>query len=49
MYTQGVGKKTQKTQRGYEIPVPTRKDFEDALSKVAKAPKPSTPRRRPKK
>ena len=42
-------KPTQKTPKGYEIPVPTRKDFEDALNKVAKAPKPSTPRRRPKK
>ena len=44
-----MGEKKQKTPKGYTIPVPTRKDFEDALDKVAKAPKPSTPRRRPKK
>jgi len=40
-----AAKKTQKTPKGHEIPVPRRKDFEDVLNKVAKAPaKPSTPR-----
>jgi len=42
-------KKTQKTAKGYEIPVPVRKDFEDILDKIAKTPKRSTPKRRPKK
>ncbi len=42
-------KKTQKTAKGYEIPVPARKEFEDVLDKVAKAPKRSTPKRRPAK
>jgi len=35
--------KTQKTPKGYEIPVPTRREFYEALEKVAKArskPKP---------
>ena len=41
-------KKTQKTPKGHEIPVPKRKDFEDMLDKVAKAPKRLTSRR-PKK
>jgi len=40
-------KKTQKTPKGKEIPVPTREDVLRDLKKVAKA-KPSTPRR-PKK
>lgn len=44
-----MGEKKQRTPKGYEIPVPKRSDFEDALNKVAKAPKRSTPRRRPKK
>jgi len=42
-------KPTQKTPKGYTIPVPTRKDFEDILDKVAKTPKRSTPKRRPAK
>ena len=41
-------KKTQKTPKGHEIPVPKRKDFDAMLNKVAKAPKRSTTRR-PKK
>ena len=42
-------KPTQKTPKGHEIPIPKRSDFEKVLDSVAKAPKPSTPRRRPKK
>ncbi|MBI2171529.1 MAG: hypothetical protein HYU30_05855 [Chloroflexi bacterium] len=44
---------TQKTpKQGYEIPVPTKDDVFKVLEKAAepiKPPKPSTPRRRPKK
>ncbi len=40
---------TQKTPKGYEIPIPTRKGFDAILDKVAKAPKRSTPKRRPAK
>lgn len=37
MYTQGVGdKKTQKTPKGHEIPVPKRTDVLRDLKKVAK-------------
>ena len=41
----------QKTPKGYEIPVPTKGEFEAVLDKVAKAPKPkpSDTRRSPKK
>ena len=39
----------QTTPKGLEIPVPTRKEVEDALEKLAHSPKPSIPRRRPKK
>jgi hypothetical protein len=42
-------KKMQKTPKGHEIPVPTKKDVFDILEKAAKPIKPSTPRRRPKK
>ncbi len=42
-------KKTQKTPKGYTIPVPTRRQVEDALDKMAKPKKPSVTRRRPKK
>ena len=42
-------KKTQKTPKGHEIPVPTRREIEDALDKMAKPTKPSVTRRRPKK
>jgi hypothetical protein len=41
--------KKQKTPQGYEIPVPTRKDFDAILDKVAKPAKRSTPKRRPAK
>ena len=40
---------TQKTPKGYEIPIPKRGDFDAILDKVAKAPKRSTPKRRPTK
>ena len=47
-YTARMDEPTQTTPKGYEIPIPTRKDFEDALDKIAK-PKPpakgSTPSR----
>jgi hypothetical protein len=39
----------QKTSKGLEIPVPTRKQVEEALDKMAKSKQPSTPTRRPKK
>jgi hypothetical protein len=39
----------QKTPKGLEIPVPTRKEVEEALHKMAKSKKPSVPTRRPKK
>lgn len=39
---------TQKTAKGYEIPVPKRRDFDQMLTKLAKPPKKSAPRR-PKK
>ena len=42
-------KKTQKTPKGYTIPVPTRRQVEDAMDKMAKPKKPSVTRRRPKK
>jgi len=49
MYTQIVtDQPTQKTPHGQEIPVPKREDFLRNLKKAAR-PKPSTPRRRPKK
>jgi len=41
-------KKTQKTPKGYEIPIPTRGEFYKNLAKTVKRPKRSTPRR-PKK
>jgi hypothetical protein len=40
--------RTQKTPKGYEIPVPTRREFYEALEKVAKKPKP-LPASRPEK
>jgi hypothetical protein len=43
-----MGKKTQKTPKGHEIPVPTKEEFETALDKEAKPVKESPPRR-PKK
>jgi hypothetical protein len=39
----------QKTPKGLEIPIPTRKEVEEALDKMAKSKQPSTPARRPKK
>ena len=42
-------KKTQKTPKGYEIPIPKRGDFDAILDKVAKPAKRSTPKRRPSK
>jgi hypothetical protein len=45
----GVTEKKQTTPKGYQIPVPTRKDFEGVFDKVAKTPKRSTPKRSPKK
>ena len=39
----------QKTPKGLEIPVPTRKEVEEALDKLAHSPKPLIRRRRPKK
>jgi hypothetical protein len=42
-------KPMQKTPKGYEIPIPKRKDFDAILDKVAKPPKRSTPKRRPTK
>jgi len=39
----------QNTPKGLEIPVPTRKEVDDALDRMAKSKKPSIPRRRPKK
>ena len=39
----------QKTKKGLEIPVPTRKQVENALNKMAKSKLPSIPRRSPKK
>ena len=39
----------QKTPKGLEIPVPTRKEVEEALDKMAKSKKPSITHRRPKK
>jgi len=38
----------QKTPKGLEIPIPTRKEFEDMLKETAKPKKPLRPRR-PKK
>ena len=46
--TNNKKKPTQKTQKGHEIPVPTREEFEKNLDKVAKPVKES-PTRRPKK
>ncbi len=49
-YNQVMGeKKTQRTPKGYTIPVPTRQEIEDALDKMAEPKKPSVTRRRPKK
>lgn len=45
-------KKSQKTPKGHEIPVPTKGDVFKVLERAAEPitpPKPSTPRRRPKK
>jgi hypothetical protein len=42
-------KKTQKTAKGYDIPIPKRGDFDAILDKVAKPAKRSTPKRRPTK
>jgi len=39
---------TQKTPKGQEIPIPKRKDVDDAIEKLAKSKPPLTPRR-PKK
>ena len=46
-YTQIMsGKKpAQKTPKGHEIPIPTRKDFDDVLRAAAKPAKPLPPRR----
>jgi hypothetical protein len=33
----------QKTEKGLEIPVPTRKQVEDDLNKILKKPSPATP------
>jgi hypothetical protein len=54
MYTQIMSAEkprgpTQKTGRGLEIPVPTRREVEDTLDKMAKSKKPSILPRRPKK
>jgi hypothetical protein len=38
---------TQRTPKGLEIPVPTRKDVMDALRKVSKPDKPEKDERRP--
>ena len=40
---------TQKTPKGLEIPVPTRKEVDEALDKLAHSPAPLIRRRRPKK
>ena len=40
---------TQKTPKGYEIPVPRRAALDKNLDKVAKAAKRSTPKRSPAK
>jgi hypothetical protein len=42
-------KQTQKTPKGFVIPIPKQKDFFDVLEKAAKPTKPLAPRRRPKK
>jgi hypothetical protein len=39
---------TQKTTKGFEIPIPTRREFYEALEKVAKKPR-RLPARRPEK
>jgi len=39
----------QETPKGLEIPVPTRKEVEEALNKMAHSPPPLITRRRPKK
>jgi hypothetical protein len=39
-------RKTQKTPKGYEIPIPTRREFYEALEKVAKKPKELAPKKR---
>ncbi len=41
------GEPSEKTDKGLEVPIPTREEFFDNLEKVAKVP--STRRRRPKK
>jgi hypothetical protein len=43
------GKNTQRTSKGYEIPIPKRKGFDAILDKVAKPAKRSTAKRRPAK
>ena len=40
---------TQKTAKGYEIPIPKRSDFLRVLDKAAQPLKRLSPRRRPKK
>ena len=40
-----MAEKTQKTPKGYEIPVPKRSDFEKVLDAAAKPKKKSRPRR----
>lgn len=40
--------KTQKTPKGYEIPIPTRREFYESLEKIAKKPRP-LPASRPEK
>lgn len=39
---------TQKTPKGLEIPVPTKREVDDALAKMAKAPAPPPSVRRPR-
>ena len=34
-YTRCMDESTQTTPKGYKIPIPRRKDFEDALTKIA--------------
>lgn len=40
---------TQRTEQGYEIPVPTREQVERDFAKIAKPVRPSKKRPRPKK
>ena len=49
MYTQAMSEQPkQKTPKGLEVPIPKRKDVDDAIEKLVKSKPPSTPRR-PKK